>query len=61
MYGAPDGALRESKRPIPYSSYGALLCDIINNEPEKYEESIKKKEWKEATIKEYRSIMKNDA
>ena len=38
----------------------ALLCDIINKEPYTYEEAIEKKEWKDAMIEEYQSIMKND-
>jgi hypothetical protein len=28
-YGALDGSFRESKRPRPYSSYVALLSDIL--------------------------------
>ena len=51
---------RERKRPRPYSSYVALLCDIIDKEPSSYEEAAEKKEWKDAMIKEYQSIMKND-
>jgi len=42
-YGAPDGSFRESKRPIPYSSYVAFLSDIIDVEPTNYEEARKKK------------------
>ena len=42
-YGAPEGIHRESKRPRPYSSYVALLFDIINKEPSSYEEAIEKK------------------
>ena len=38
----------------------ALLCDIIDREPSTYEEDTKNKEWKDAMIKEYQSIMKND-
>ena len=59
-YGAPDGASRESKRLRPYSSYVALLCDIIDEEPSNYEEAVEKKEWKGVMIEEYQSIMKND-
>ena len=51
---------REGKRTSSYSSYVALLCDIINKEPSNYEEAAEKKEWKDAMIKEYQSIMKND-
>ena len=37
-----------------------LLCDIIDQEPSTYEEDTEKKEWKDAMIEEYQSIMKND-
>ena len=52
-YGSPNGTLKESKRPRPYSNYVALLCDIINNEPSNHEDVTEKKEWKEAMIEEY--------
>ena len=38
----------------------ALLCDIIDREPSTYEEASENKEWRDAMIKEYQSIMKND-
>jgi hypothetical protein len=59
-YGAIDGPFRESKRARPYSSYVALLCDIIDAEHSSYEEAADKKVWKDAMIEKYRSIMKND-
>jgi hypothetical protein len=59
-YGAPDGTFRERKRPKPYSSYMALLSDIIDVEPTCYEEVAGKKEWKDAMVEEYQSIVKND-
>ena len=59
-YGVPEGIHRERKRPRPYSNYVALLCHIIDKEPSNYEEAIEKKEWKDAMIEEYKSIMKND-
>jgi hypothetical protein len=59
-YGFPDGSFRERKRPRPYSSYVALLSDIIDAEPTSYEEVAKKKEWKDAMVEEYQSIVKND-
>ena len=40
--------------------YAALLCDFINKEPSNYEEATERKEWKDAMIEEYQSIMKND-
>ena len=38
----------------------ALLCDFIDKEPSNYEEATERKEWKDAMIEEYQSIMKND-
>jgi hypothetical protein len=38
----------------------ALLSDIIDAEPTSYEEAAKKKEWKDAMVEEYQSIVKND-
>lgn len=59
-YGAPDGSLKESKRPSTYSSYMALLSDIIDAEPSNFEEVVEKKIWKDTMLEEYQSIMKND-
>ena len=44
---------RERKRPKPYNSYVALLCDIIDKEPSTYEEYLEKKEQKDSMIDEY--------
>ena len=59
-YGAPEENHRERKRTRSYSRYVALLCDFIDKEPSSYEEVTEQKEWKDAMIKEYQSIMKND-
>ena len=59
-YGALEGIHREIKRENPYNSYVALMCDIIDREPSTCEEATKNKEWKDAMIEEYQSIMKND-
>jgi hypothetical protein len=32
-YGVPKGAMRQVKRPKPFSSYMALMCDLIEKEP----------------------------
>ena len=37
-----------------------FLSDIIDVEPTSYEEVAEKKEWKDAMIEEYQSIVKND-
>ena len=46
-YGAPEGSTRVSKRSKPFSSYVALMCDRVDQEPTSYEEAVQKKEWVE--------------
>ena len=36
------------------------MCDLVDQEPSSYEESSQKKEWVEAMMEEYQSMMKND-
>ena len=59
-YGAPEGSIRERKKPNTFSNYAALMCDLVEQEPTNYEEAVQKKEWVEAMTEEYQSIMKND-
>ena len=59
-YGAPEASIRTSKISKPYSSYVSLMCDLVDQEPTRYEEANQGKEWVEAMTKEYQSIMKND-
>ena len=51
---------RERKRTRSCSEYVALVCDFIDKEPSSYEEVAERKEWKDAMIEEYQSIMNND-
>jgi hypothetical protein len=39
-YGAREGTKRQIKKPKPFSSYMALMCDLIENEPTCFEEAI---------------------
>ena len=59
-YGTLEGSSRQSKKPKLFSSYVALMCDLVDHEPSRFEEVVRKKEWVEAMIEEYQSIMKND-
>jgi hypothetical protein len=59
-HGSPKGTLRQISKPKPFSSYMALLCDIVEKEPTFFEEAIQKKEWVDPMKKEYQSIIKND-
>jgi hypothetical protein len=59
-YGVPEGTTRHVKKPKPFSSYMALMCDLLENEPTYFEEAIQKKEWANVMTEEYQSITKND-
>ena len=59
-HGAPEGAIQERNTPNLYPDYMALMCDLVNKEPTWFEEEINQKEWDDAMVKEYQSIMKND-
>jgi hypothetical protein len=59
-YGVPQGTTRQVKRPNPFSSYMALMCDLLDKEPTCFEESIQKKDWEDAMTEEYQSIIKNN-
>jgi hypothetical protein len=56
----PEGTMRQSKKPKPFSSYMALMYDLVEKEPTFFEESIQKKEWVDSMIEEYQSIVKNN-
>jgi hypothetical protein len=59
-YGVPEGTTRHVKNPKPFSSYMALMCDLLEKEPTCFEESIQKKEWADSMTEEYQYIIKND-
>jgi hypothetical protein len=42
-YGVPKGTTRQVKRPNPFSSYMALMCDLLEEEPTCFEEAIQRK------------------
>jgi hypothetical protein len=39
-YGAPKGTMRQSKKTKPFSSYMALMCDLIEKGPTCFEEAV---------------------
>jgi hypothetical protein len=59
-YGAPEGTMRQVKKPKQFSNYMALMCDLLEKEPTCFEEAIQKKEWVDAMTEEYQSIIKNN-
>ena len=59
-YGALEGSIRKRKKLNPFPSYVDLMCDLVDKEPTYFEAFVQKKEWVEAMMEEYQSIMKND-
>jgi hypothetical protein len=59
-YGAPEGTMRQIKKPKPFSSCIDFMCDLIEKEPTCFEESIQKKEWVDSMTEEYHSIINNN-
>jgi hypothetical protein len=47
-YGVLEGTTRHVKKPKPFSSYTALMCNLLDEEPTCFEEAIEKKEWANA-------------
>jgi hypothetical protein len=39
-YGGREGTMRQVKKPKPFSSYMALMCDLLEKEPTCFEEAI---------------------
>lgn len=60
QFAAPRGTFRESKRPQIFSSYVALMCNLIESEPSSVEEASKQQVWKDAMDEEYQSILNNN-
>ena len=50
IIGVPEGTIRERKKPKPYPSYVALMCNLVDIEPTCFEEAIKQKEWIDAMV-----------
>jgi hypothetical protein len=42
-YGAPKGTMRHIKKPNPFSSYIALMCDLIEKEPTCFQEHLEER------------------
>jgi hypothetical protein len=59
-YVVPEGTSRQVKRPKPFSSYMALICDLPDKELTCSKEAIQRKEWADAMTEECQSIMKNE-
>lgn len=50
---------RHSRQPQRYTSYTALMTELVDIEPS-YKEAASQQVWQDAMVEEYSSIMKND-
>jgi hypothetical protein len=57
---APRTYVRESRAPQRFSSYMALMSELLEVEPSIFEEASRQQVWRDAMVEEYASIMKND-
>jgi hypothetical protein len=57
---APRTSVRESRAPQRFSSYMALMSELIEAEPSSFQEASEQQVWRDAMMEEYSSIMKND-
>ena len=57
---APRGTFKESRPLQRFSSYVALMSNIIDSKPSSFEEARCQQVWKDAMMEEYQSIVKND-
>jgi hypothetical protein len=58
--GNPRQAVRESKPPMRFCIYIAMVSSIWESEPSTFEEATGRQVWRDAMMEEYNSIMKND-
>jgi hypothetical protein len=58
--GAPRTSVRESRAPQRFSSYMALMSELLEAEPSSFQEASQQQVWRDAMVEEYASIMKND-
>ena len=59
-YGAREGSRRQSRKPNPFPSYVALMCDLVGKEPTCFEAAVQNEEWVEDMTEEYQTTMNND-
>ena len=51
---------RQIKQPHSYTSYMALMTELVDTEPSSYEEAASQQVWQDAMVEKYSSIMKKD-
>jgi hypothetical protein len=58
--GEPKRQFRESKPPVRFGSYLAMVTSISDTKPQTFVQAVDQQAWREAMLEEYDSIMRND-
>jgi hypothetical protein len=56
--GAPRTSVRESRAPERFSSYMALMSELLEVEPSNFQGASQQQVWRDAMVEEYASSMK---
>jgi hypothetical protein len=58
--GEPKSQIRESRSPVRFGAYMALVTSITDTEPQAFAQAVDQQVWREAMVEEYDSIVCND-
>jgi hypothetical protein len=58
--GEPKSQIRESRPPVRFGAYLALVTSIRDTEPQTFAQAVDQQVWREAMVEEYDSIVRND-
>jgi hypothetical protein len=58
--GEPKSQIRESRPPVRFGAYMALVMIITDTEPQTFAQAVDQQVWREAMVEEYDSIVRND-
>jgi hypothetical protein len=58
--GEPKSQIRESRPPLRFGAYLALMTSIRDTEPQTFAQAVDHQFWREAMVEEYDSIVRND-
>lgn len=56
---SPSNQHRQRRSPDRYTSYMALMTQLVETEPSSFKEEVEKLVWVDAMVEEYESIVKN--
>jgi hypothetical protein len=58
--GEPKSQIRESRPPVGFRAYLALVTSITDIKPQTFAQAVDQQVWREAMVEEYGSIVRND-